>query len=466
MADSNLLTYGAQVAGVKTEYFNPVAVAIDNPTVPLKATYCFLSKVDPWTNDSSPPTPTQDQHSIKLAYKNMFVVKQVTSADISGVIQRIDWTANTVYNYYSDTVDMLQIVETSNNESQNQDTLVYNFYAKNSYDQVFKCLWNNNGGPSTYMPYFQPGSYNTDNIFQQADGYKWKYIYTVDLGSKVKFMNSQWLPVPLNVSFPPPNPLAAPAGIGSIDVINVIDGGLGYNPTVNTITLIINGDGTGAAAIPVCNATSIIDITVTNPGENYTWATVSIAAKGVIIPAQVIAPVSPIGGHGFDPSAELGCFRSMYVVEFDGSEGGLVPTNITYTQVGMLVNPLAISTAPEPANGTIYSTTTNFIVSSGFGVYQNDEMVFQGNTLPYATFSGTVLSFDVSNNVLYLINTYGIPTNSALVTGNQSGCARTMFSYTTPDLQIYTGYITYLDNRSGIQRSPDGNEQIKFIWSF
>ena len=96
---------------------------------------------------------------------------------------------------------------------------VYNFYVRNQYDQVFKCLWNA-GVPSTVEPYFEPGSFGTNNIYLGADGYKWKFMYTIDTGTKVKFMNADWLPVPVGANTP--NPLTSSAGAGNIDVINVI----------------------------------------------------------------------------------------------------------------------------------------------------------------------------------------------------------------------------------------------------
>ena len=41
-------------------------------------------------------------------------------------------------------------------ELNDDGTLKYNYYVRNRYDQVFKCLWNNNGNPSTDEPFFEP----------------------------------------------------------------------------------------------------------------------------------------------------------------------------------------------------------------------------------------------------------------------------------------------------------------------
>ena len=239
MANQNILTYGLKVSQLKQDYFSP-SVFLANTTTPVESLYCFLSRVDPWPYDSNPPAPTQDQQYIKNVFKNMFVAKAITSNNITPVARRIDWTSGQVYDYYQDNVDMLAVDQ--------NDFLIKSFYIKNRYDQVFKCLWNNNGGASTVEPFFKPGNYGLNNIFQDSDGYKWKYMYTIDVGSKKTFMDSDWIPVPIGSHTP--NPLESTAGRGDIEVINVLDGGDGY-PSDGSVEISITGDGINATASPV-----------------------------------------------------------------------------------------------------------------------------------------------------------------------------------------------------------------------
>jgi hypothetical protein len=137
MANKNLLTYGAKVSNVELVTYTPVAVRAPYYDTPSATLYSFLSKVVPWEDDNNPPQPTQDQKSIKKIFKNIFAVKKLTTNDISPVIPRVDWTSGVVYDYYSDDVDIFEKDTNGNN--------VYNYYVKNRYDQVFKCLWNGNG---------------------------------------------------------------------------------------------------------------------------------------------------------------------------------------------------------------------------------------------------------------------------------------------------------------------------------
>lgn len=454
MANKNLLTHGAESRSVEQVYFSPVA-SLPNTNLPVSSIYAFLSKVDAWPDPQNPPDPTQDQLAIKKIFKNIFVIKKITNNLISGVIERIDWQNNTIYDYYQDNIDML--------EKNNIGLLLKRFYVKNKYDQVFKCLWNNNGAPSTVEPYFEPGVYNTSNIFQGNDDYKWKYMYTIDSGRKVTFMDEYWMPVIIDSGNTTPVS-ATTAGSGNIDVINVINGGSGYDSLNAAVSIVITGDGTGATATAEVVGGALSDVIVTNPGTGYTFANVAVTST-LGSNAVAYGPISPIGGHGFDPLNELGCSHVMLCCEFDGGENGYIPIDIDYFQLGILINPVAQSNL-DRANQNIYKTTTDLVVAPGFGVYTNDEIVWQGSSFATATFKATVLSFDPAANILKTINTVGTLVENAPVFGNSSLTTRTLLSYSFPDFIPFSGVITYIENRTGIQRSADGIEQIKIVLGY
>ena len=118
------------------------------------------------------------------------------------------------------------------------------------------------------------------------------------------------------------------------------------------------------------------------------------------------------------------------------------------------------------SNNEIYKTTTDLIVAAGFGSYQSGESLYQGPSLGDATFKGTLVSFDSANNVAKLINTVGNATTNAPVFGNTTLAVRTLLDVSYPSYVVSSGYLTYLENRSGIQRSSDGIEQFKIIIGF
>jgi hypothetical protein len=461
MANKTLIANGAKVSQVEQLYYSPVSVVPPYTDIPLGTMYCFLARVDPWTNDEDPPMPTEDVRSLKQVFKNIFVAKHITSNDISPVIERIDWESGTTYDYYRDDVNMF--------ETDENGYLLKHFYVKNRYDQVFKCLWNNNGGESTVEPQFQPGTYNTNNVFQGSDYYKWKYMFTVDSGSKLRFMDTSWIPVPVGDNTP--NPFTT-AGAGSIDVINVTDGGALYDPTVSDIQVTIVGDGTGAVAtanVPT-GMNAITDINVISPGSGYTYANVVISSS-TGFGAQAFAPTSPIGGHGYDPISELGCTHVMINAEFSGSEGDVIPTDVTYHQIGIVSSPTLKSLSNSdygyvPASGSIYRTYTEFTVAPGFGEFVNDELLVQTDVSGQVVFTGTILNYSPESNIIRVLNMSGTPVLNSRIKGQSSLTSRTLLKVNEPDFQIFSGYISYIENRSSVQRSADGIEQYKFVLGY
>ena len=456
-ANTGIITNQNGAYQTSAVYYSPIAT-IATTGQPLGTFYCFLSRVKAWTTETVPPAPTEDQKYLKETFKNMFVARKIYSNDMSPVIERIDWVSGEVYDYYRDDVDMFA--------RDTNGTILKRFYIKNRFDQVFKCLWNNNGGVVSTEPYFEPGTFNANQIFQGADDYKWKYMYTITSGNKLKFMDDAWIPVPVATRIP--NAFSTFAGRGSIDVINVTNGGSNYDPSNATITVTVTGDGQYATANATVVSGSISDIVVANTGSNYTYANVSISSS-LGSGATAIAPASPIGGHAYDPVTELGVRHIMMTARFNKNESGKLPTDIDFRQIGILVNPYAyFGTITGLANADIYKTTTDFVVSQGFGAYTPDETVYQSpnGLLSSATYTATVLSFDFGTNTLKLINTQGVANNSALIYGATTGTARVVVQQQTPDFIPFSGYLTYLENREPVQRNADGSEIFKLVLGY
>lgn len=456
-ANTGILTYNSGVFEILNTYYAPT-VSIPATGKKLAPLYCFLSKVEPWNVEIVPPAPEQTQKYLKQVYKNMFVAKQITTNDMSPVIQRIDWNTGTVYDYYRDDVDMFEL---------NPDgSVALKFYVKNRFDQVFKCLWNNNGSASTVEPYFEPGTFNANQVFQGADDYKWKYMYTITTGTKIKYMDENWMPVPVGNTTP--NPLESTKTWGSIDVVNVTNGGINYNPSVSPITITITGDGIGATANATVTGNTITDIVVANTGYNYTYANVTISSS-LGSGAQAVAYTSPIGGHGFNPVSELGARHIMITANFNKDEFGNIPTDIDFRQIGILFNPyVRFGTGFGQANASIYKLTTDVVVSPGFGSYAPDEVVYQSadGSFENAYFTATVLSFDSTFNTVKLINTQGTPVENTLLVGKNTLTSRVALQVQDTSFVPFSGYMIYLENREPIQRSAEGSEQFKMVLGY
>jgi hypothetical protein len=459
-SNSAQLLYGSRVYEVLQYYYSPVtggSTFRDN-------LYSFIGNVIPWDDEENPPTPTQDQKTIKSYFKNIITFKKVQSSDISPVVPRVDWTSGTVYDYYDDQTDIFQLDSAGN--------LIKKFYVKNKFDQVFKCLGNAQGGVSTVEPQFLPGSYSNNLTVYGADGYKWKYMYTIDIGVKQKFTDPYWMPVAASATMP--NPISKPSiGLGSIDVVNIANTGIGY--VAGAVTVTITGDGTGATATAtVNNAGYLTDVLVATAGSNYTYAnvvfTVSSTAPTPIKLATATAPVSPVGGHGSDPISELGCNHVMVTSEYNKDENGIVPTDLSFRQIGLILNPTAYSTHPYSANASIYNATTQLLVSTGINNFVSGQLIYQGSSSSNSSFSGTIASFDSANNIVKVINTKGTPSINYPIIQDGNGpiqsATRTLIQVFSPDIVLNSGYMLYIENRSGVQRSYDSIEQFRLVLRF
>jgi hypothetical protein len=448
-----LTTYGSTVE-VELTYFFVITAAGFVPNQQITS-YMFIGKPDAWPDDVNPPLPDQSQSTIKQTFKHMFAAKLLTSSNMSPVVPRIDWTSGKTYDQYSDQIDMFTM--------DSNGILTKQFYVRNHYDQVFKCLFNNNGAASTVEPVLQAGVIDASQTIYLADGYKWIYVTTIDKGLKKNFFDNNWMPLAVgNIT---PNPLL-PAEMGSINAINVTNSGNTYSNGFYTTAVTITGDGQGATAYANVTNNMVQDVIVTNSGNNYTYATVSInpltgfTGSG----ATANAIISPIGGHGTDPVSELGCNHIMVSVEIDDGENGNVPTDVAFRQVGIIVDPvLTDGTLPT---ASIYNTSDLATVSFGTGVFASGETVYQGTSLSTATFTATACSFDSTNNVISLINTKGTPTLSSAIYGVSSGASRVLLQYNPTKFSIGSGYMMYFENRQPIQRSPNGNEQLRLVLRF
>jgi hypothetical protein len=450
-----LLTSYGSTAQVEHEYYFVVSGSGYIPSLETSS-YLFVGKVESWPDENDPPVPTQSQFDIKTTFKNMVAAKLLTSSNLCPVVQRIDWTRGTVYIAYDDKLDMFTRDENG--------FLTKPFYVRNRYDQIFKCLFNNNGGESTVEPLLQAGTTEPNQPIYAADGYKWIYITTINKGLKREFFDINFMPITIGAGAPDANSVA---GLGAINVINVTNTGDGaYSDGFNSTVITIEGDGQGATAYANVANGYVQDVIVSNTGNNYTFATVTIEPQTGFSGngATAMPIISPVGGHAADPVSELGCKHIMISMELNGSEGGALPTDIAFRQVGIVVNPeLKNGTTPTE---TIYNTTDLAYVSFGTQGYTIGESVYQGQDLENSTFSAEVCSFDSSNNIIFLINIEGYYNIGDPIYGEESSTTRVLLDYTKTDFDVGSGYLMYYENRTPVQRSAEGNEQLRLLLSF
>ena len=211
---------------------------IDRIDAGAEVYYVFIGRSEPFTDDTQPDRPYETVQSTHInAYSQMIAGKKVEAGDVKMMAPRYDWTSGTVYATYShDDVDLYT----------KQFYVLVNQGINHS---VFKCLDNNNGSPSTIAPDVYATS-PQDTSYQTADGYQWKYMYSIPDSVFRKFATSKFIPVIPNAN------VSSNAISGSIDYVQVVSGGSSYNsygggviqvPAVNGNDLVFQVEATKSA---------------------------------------------------------------------------------------------------------------------------------------------------------------------------------------------------------------------------
>lgn len=180
----------------------------------------------PFSTDALPPDPGTDlQSTYYELYDELVFGKHVTNDDIVHMIRNIPWVSGTVYDMYD---SRLTTPESKNFYVVSNESGTYH---------VFKCLYNNGGAASTSQPK-RSDVEPEDDFYKTADGYEWKYMYSITPSQYLKFATLDYVPVFVNQD------VVANAINGSIDVMLIENAGSSYKSYVvgNIKEAAIGGD--------------------------------------------------------------------------------------------------------------------------------------------------------------------------------------------------------------------------------
>ena len=429
------------------EFYELLDLSINNalPTSRKKFLYSVLAKQIPWPNEVDPPVPTETTNSLNVLYRNGLFAKRMSNAEASFVARRINWTQNTIYDAYDD-----------NSFSYDDD-----FYVLSSNFKVFKCLENNSGVASTEEPDITLSSTSLEEPYlQTSDGYKWKYLYTLNSLQRQKYLTLEWMPVSVNKF------VSAASINGSIDIVKVTNSGNNYTNGTNQDIISIAGDGSGATFRANVSGGQIQDIIIQNRGLNYTYADLSITdvSGGVGTAGAAEVVISPQNGHGYDPVYELGASTLMFDCDFEGNDLSFLDQN-DYRQVYLLKNPTDQATNAL-AVGEKYSMYYRIKTSPGLGNFNEDEVIFQGTTYASATYTADVVYFDAVQNYLYVNNITGNLSLNQSIKGLTTGSIRIANGVNLPGLKWYTGKVLYISNIQSVSRNEEQTDRVRFLLNF
>ena len=402
--------------------------------------YLFIARVEGFPDDLNPPTPVSTvQDNDYEAWRNMIALHKIAQSDAKRAIQRNNWTSTTIYHEY-----------------QTNDSYLYanNFYAMTPDFNVYKCLFNNNGGQSTVQP-----TGTSTSLLKTSDGYIWKYMYTVDSADVAKFVTTTHIPVSNATA------VQAAAVNGAIDVVDMSANGTGYRSNTGTFATVTDGstftlqatasavddfynngtiyiqsgkgagqlreitDYTGSTRTPTINVAfnpvpntsstyfigpkievlgdgnqeflayannvaggQVRTIEVIESGNNYSYANVVITgAGGAGSGAVANAYIAPYGGHGSDPARELGATSVILSTQLSGNVSNTFVTNNDFRILGLVSNPIQRS-GNTVATSTQYDQSFKLTLTSVSGDFTADEIVVSNRNA-----TGRVIRFANSN---------------------------------------------------------------------
>ena len=432
--------------------------------------------------DALPVTPADNENTQNFTYDDMLACKKVASTNAGFVVPRRNWTTATVYDYYRHDYGEYITGTTTLQTSNSGAVTLYDatFYVLTTARNVYKCLDNNNGVTSTVEP---TGTSTT--ILATADGYKWKYIYTLTAAQQAEFLSVDFMAVGTNGT------VNAAAVDGAINVIKIkTAGSAGTDGTHASVP--IRGDGSSGVCSVTIASGAVTAVTVTTPGTGYTYAYIKLAdinaaGGGALISTELDCMIEPKGGHGFNAVQELGGFFVMLNTSLEGTESansGDVTVANDFRKVSLIRDPKSGGTAASAA--TLRATSAVVGASSNL-TFSVDEKISQASTGAV----GKVVEWDPTNKILYYIqprhNDEGVDTNgnqtafsgTNIITGADTNATLTpatttgtvnsqTFSngYSSSEIDHGSGEIVYVENRAPITRAADQTENIKLIIEF
>ena len=432
--------------------------------------------------DAAPITPFDAVDTQTLTYDDLLAAKKIASSDVEFVAPRTNWITGTVYDYYRHDYGKRITGGTTTQTSDSGATTLFdaNFYVLTAARNVYKCLDNNSGATSTVEP-----TGTSTSILSTADGYKWKYMYTLSASQQANFLSTDFMAVGTDST------VSSAAVDGAVNIVKIKTAGSGGADGTHT-GIAIRGDGTGGVCSVTVSSGAVTAVTVTTPGTGYTFGTISnaqIVAAGAtsLTGAELDVIIEPKGGHGSNAVEELGAFFVMMNVSLEGTESansGDVTVANDFRRVCLIRDPNASGSA---ASANTLRATYAVNLTGVSGTFTVDEEINQASTGAV----GKVVEWDSVNNILYYIQTRyndeGVDSNgnqtafsgTNAITGQSSGANGTPTTststinnvsftsgYSSPEIDHDSGDVLYVENRAPITRAADQTENIKLIIEF
>ena len=425
--------------------------------------YIGIGRSEAWNNTDTPPTPNNSVKDIRDFQLSMQAVKNAESVEY--VIPRYNWSSGTIYSGFDDAV-----VGYPSNA----------YYVFTDENAVYMCIQqgrdvNGNAVPSTIQP---TGTVTFPKVF--ADGYVWKYMYTISALTATKFVSANFIPAQFVTSVDSASPalqieqkaVQDAAVPGQIVGVAIEDGGSGYT-SAPAISFTGNGTRTPNATATVSNG-AVVKIEMDDSGQSksfgagFDFASVVFTGGGGT-GAKARPILSPPGGLGADPRNDFRSTALMFNSQIDGAEGSEFITSNDFRQVAIIKNPKVPGTDSD-FTAQVGSAMRKLKFASVANTFSEDNQLLGSQSgakaLVDAQDSSVVLFHQTEETgFTNFIEGETVTETNGVGEGilDAAGVDPDSDAFTNLKVNRLSGDILYLDNRAAIERSIEQTEDIKVI---
>ena len=438
----------------------------DQFTADTRKYYIGVGRSEQWDSSDTVPTPLNTPEDIAQFRNSMQSIKKVQGTAL--VVPRNNWSSGRIYSQFDD---------------QQGGYPTNPYYVVTDNNQVYICLEvGRNVKGVAQASTVEPTGANNDE-FRTSDGYVWKFLYTISAERGNDFMSSNFMPVQQQGATDSSSTgiqlkqeqIQNAAVAGEVAGVVITGAGAGYT-SVPTVT--ITGTGSGALVDATIDSSTgtlarlrLRDSSVgASPGvaqirgSGYTSASVTISGGGATTDATARVILGADSGIGRDPREDLKASSIMFHSDILGTDSDFI-INQDFRQVGLLRDPLT------PAGAAFTDTTgtalKHILVSSTVAAFTADKTI-QGQTSSAKAFIDEVDSDKLffHQNATTGFGTFVDGETIEEVDGAGEGVIATGGNSVAAEVDILSGEVLFIDNRSPVSRASAQNEDIKIIIQF
>jgi len=427
--------------------------------------YMAIGRSEVWDSAETVPTPTNSLRTIRNFKLSAQSIKSIT--DVSFVIPRYNWVSGTIYQAWDDNLS-----GTPSNA----------YYVLTEDNQVFVCLRQGKTALGIAVASTEKPSSTVSKPVKMADGYIWKFMYSIAGAVSAKFLSANFLPVQKILDSANAPGLTAvdreqaevqdATTKGQVLGLVITNAGNGYT---SAPTVAIQGNGFNAAGSATVSGGKVVTLELDSStdscmkmGFGYDFASIDITGGGGAGAEGRVILIAD-SGMGSNPISNLNSSSLMFNVKPAGTENGdFIVANQDFRQI-------AIMKQPRKYNDSDYTASSGRLVRYMQLTSVADAEAFTRDvTITGATSGAKALIDDIDSDRLYTHQNEDTKFVSFLegetITGGgqtgtlvSAGVDVDSDAFTNEDVERFKNDILYIENRAPVERTLTQTEDIKAV---